>query len=83
MDDIEELVEVIQKWHARIVAGLEMIADADDKTEIKLQSVDGKTITIPEDKVKPFKWGISVALEQFKKLPFTVNATEIDDEQEV
>lgn len=82
MDDIEELVEVIQQWHSRIVAGLQMVADSDDKTEIKLQSVDGKTVIIPEEKVQSFKWGVSVALEHFKKLPFTVNANDFDDDQE-
>ena len=82
MEDIEELIEVIQKWHAKVVTGLQMIADSDDETEIKLNSSDGKTVTLADEHVKPFKWGVAIALEQFKKLPFTVHANEFEDEQE-
>ena len=76
MEDIEELIEVIQRWHASKVKQLTMVSEASDDVEIQLQGKDGSTVTIPAEQVKVFKLGVGIALEQFAKLPFTVNEEE-------
>lgn len=78
MDDINELAEAIESWHEQIVFNLELVAESPEDTAILFKSKDGgKDLEIKGRDKKMFKIGVGVALDMFKKLPFSIN--EIED----
>lgn len=70
-----ELAQAIKQWHDSRVANCRTVIDVPAGTDIRLQVVDGSEMVIPgdSDKAKGVRIGFILALEQFGKLPFTLD----------
>ena len=65
-DQVLQLVEAIQEWHENKIEQLNLIGQHSDAS-IKIGEHEIESGT---DLHKGFRLGISIALEQFKELPF-------------
>lgn len=77
--DVAEIIDLLQKWHAKRVQQLQMIVQAPADAELVLRGANGQHV-LQGDERKGYKAGLATALELFGKFPLTV--TEIDGEEE-
>lgn len=77
--NVVEIIEMLQKWHANRVQKLRMIVGAPADTELMLRGENGKEVLLIGDERKGFKAGCATALELFGKFPLTMTKTISDD----
>ena len=66
IEDVDQFVELFQKWHGPRVRGLEKIVQADEGTAIQIGE---SPLTLQGDTLLAFRAGIQVCLELFKESP--------------
>ena len=66
IEDVDQFVELFQKWHGLRVRGLEKIVQADEGTAIQIGE---SPLTLHGDSLLAFRAGIQVCLELFKESP--------------
>ena len=66
IEDVDQFVELFQKWHGLRVRGLERIIQADEGTAIQIGE---SPLTLQGDALLAFRAGIQVCLELFKESP--------------
>ena len=66
IEDVDQFVELFQKWHGLRVRGLEKIVQADEGTAIQIGE---SPLTLQGDALLAFRAGIQVCLELFKESP--------------
>ena len=66
IEDVDQFVELFQKWHSLRVRGLERIIQADEGTAIQIGE---SPLTLQGDALLAFRAGIQVCLELFKESP--------------
>ena len=66
IEDVDQFVELFQKWHSLRVRGLEKIIQADEGTAIQIGE---SPLTLQGDSLLAFRAGIQVCLELFKESP--------------
>ena len=66
IEDVDQFVELFQKWHGLRVRGLERIIQADEGTAIQIGE---SPLTLQGDALLAFRAGIHVCLELFKESP--------------
>ena len=66
IEDVDQFVELFQKWHSLRVSGLEKIVQADEGTAIQIGE---SPLTLQGDALLAFRAGIQVCLELFKESP--------------
>ena len=66
IEDVDQFVELFQKWHGLRVRGLEKIIQADEGTAIQIGE---SPLTLQGDALLAFRAGIQVCLELFKESP--------------
>ena len=66
IEDVDQFVELFQKWHGLRVSGLEKIVQADEGTAIQIGE---SPLTLQGDALLAFRAGIQVCLELFKESP--------------
>ena len=66
IEDVDQFVELFQKWHGLRVRGLEKIIQADEGTTIQIGE---SPLTLQGDALLAFRAGIQVCLELFKESP--------------
>ena len=66
IEDVDQFVELFQKWHGLRVRGLEKIVQADEGTAIQIGE---SLLTLQGDTLLAFRAGIQVCLELFRDSP--------------
>ena len=66
IEDVDQFVELFQKWHSLRVSGLEKIVQADVGTVIQIEEVP---MTLQGDTLLAFRAGVQVCLELFRESP--------------
>ena len=66
IEDVDQFVELFQKWHGLRVRGLEKIVQADVGTVIQIEEVP---MTLQGDALLAFRAGVQVCLELFRESP--------------
>lgn len=66
IEEIDQFVELFQKWHSLRVRGLEKIAQADEGTVIQIGE---NPLTLQGDALLAFRAGVQVCLELFRESP--------------
>ena len=66
IEDVEQFIELFQKWHGLRVSGLEKIVQADEGTAIQIGE---SPLTLQGDSLLAFRAGIQVCLELFRESP--------------
>ena len=66
IEDVDQFVELFQKWHGLRVRGLEKIVQADEGTAIQIGE---SPLTLQGDALLAFRAGIQVCLELFRESP--------------
>ena len=66
IEDVDQFVELFQKWHSLRVSGLEKIVQADEGTAIQIGE---SPLTLQGDTLLAFRAGIQVCLELFRESP--------------
>ena len=66
IEDVDQFVELFQKWHGLRVRGLEKIIQADEGTAIQIGE---SPLTLQGDSLLAFRAGIQVCLELFRESP--------------
>ena len=66
IEDVEQFVELFQKWHGLRVRGLEKIIQADEGTTIHIEE---GPLTLQGDTLLAFRAGVQVCLELFRESP--------------
>ena len=66
IEDVNQFVELFQKWHGLRVSGLEKIVQADEGTAIQIGE---SPLTLQGDSLLAFRAGIQVCLELFRDSP--------------
>lgn len=66
IEDIDQFVELFQKWHSLRVRGLEKIIQADEGTAIQIEE---GPLTLQGDTLLAFRAGVQVCLELFRESP--------------
>ena len=66
IEDVDQFVELFQKWYGLRVSGLEKIVQADEGTAIQIGE---SPLTLQGDALLAFRAGIQVCLELFKESP--------------
>ena len=66
IEDVDQFVELFQKWHGLRVRGLEKIVQADEGTAIQIGE---SPLTLQGDALLAFRAGIQVCLELFRDSP--------------
>lgn len=66
IEDVDQFVELFQKWHSLRVSGLEKIVQADEGTTIQIGE---SPLTLQGDALLAFRAGIQVCLGLFKESP--------------
>ena len=66
IEDVDQFVELFQKWHGIRVRGLEKIVQADEGTAIQIGE---SPLTLQGDTLLAFRAGIQVCLELFRDSP--------------
>ena len=66
IEDVDQFVELFQKWHSLRVSGLEKIVQADEGTAIQIGE---SPLTLQGDALLAFRAGIQVCLELFRESP--------------
>lgn len=72
-NDTQELIEVVQSWHEKLVSQLKLITESDEESKFKFLTSSGEVAELAGREKELFKAGVEVALDMFKKLPFTVS----------
>lgn len=66
IEDVEQFIELFQKWHSLRISGLEKIVQADVGTVIQIEEVP---LTLQGDALLAFRAGVQVCLELFRESP--------------
>ena len=66
IEDVDQFVELFQKWHGLRVSGLEKIVQADEGTAIQIGE---SPLTLQGDTLLAFRAGVQVCLELFRESP--------------
>ena len=66
IEDVDQFVELFQKWYSLRVHGLEKIVQADEGTAIQIGE---SPLTLQGDTLLAFRAGIQVCLELFRESP--------------
>ena len=66
IEDVDQFVDLFQKWHGLRVRGLEKIVQADEGTAIQIGE---SPMTLQGDTLLAFRAGIQVCLELFRDSP--------------
>ena len=66
IEDVDQFVELFQKWHGLRVRGLEKIVQADEGTAIQIGE---SPLTLQGDTLLAFRAGVQVCLELFRESP--------------
>ena len=66
IEDVDQFVELFQKWHSLRVSGLEKIVQADEGTVIQIGE---SPLTLQGDTLLAFRAGVQMCLELFRESP--------------
>ena len=66
IEELDQFIELFQKWHSLRVRGLERIIQADEGSAIQIGE---SPLTLQGDALLAFRAGIQVCLELFKESP--------------
>ena len=66
IEDVEQFIELFQKWHSLRVHGLEKIVQADEGTVIQIGE---NPLTLQGDALLAFRTGVQFCLELFRESP--------------
>lgn len=76
--ELQEFVEMLQKWHKHKVDQLQLVVAQEDATI----TISGFDLPPDSDKAKGFRSGVGVALQLLGTLPFTVKVNDDDDDDD-